>query len=138
MSDKEVDDMKRPGFDKWRDMAVDIYELYRKCAEELRDDLVVFFMAHVEPYDADGETHWRTKTAGQKLTKLNMNSKLSYNLYTAVERNGDNANYFFFTQSSGKNEARSVEGVLPYKMNNDLGEVLTLIRQKDLQIEDGK
>lgn len=67
-----------------------------------------------------------------------MNSKLAYNLYTAVERNGETASYYFYTQSSGKNEARSVENVLPYKMNNDLGEVLSLIRQKDLQIEDGK
>ena len=57
MSDKEVDDMRRPGYDKWRDMAIDIYELYRKCAEELREDLVVLFMAHIEPYEADGETH---------------------------------------------------------------------------------
>jgi hypothetical protein len=117
-------------------MAVEIYDLYRKCAEELRSDLVVFFMAHIEPYEADGETHWRTKTAGQKLTKLNLNSKLAYNLYTQVEREGSTPQYYFVTQTSGKNEARSVEGVLPPKMENNLGEVLYAIRKLDLGIED--
>lgn len=112
-----------------------MYDLYRKSANELRSDLVVFFMAHIESYDADGDTFWRTKTPGQKLTKLNLNSRLAYNLYTHVERDGSVPQYFFVTQTSGKNEARSVEGVLPPKMENNLGEVLKLIREKDLGIE---
>ena len=135
MNDKEMEEMGRSGYDKWKDMAVEIYELYRKSAEELRSDLVVFFMAHIEPYEADGETHWRTKTSGQKLTKLNLNSKLAYNLYTHVEREGNTPTYYFITQTSGRNEARSVENVLPLKLENDLGLVLESIRKYDLGIE---
>jgi len=62
------------------DLAKVIYDLYRHT-HNLRDDLIVFFMAHVEEYDVDGETHWRTKTNGKKLTKLNMHGKLTYNPY---------------------------------------------------------
>lgn len=139
MTDKEIDDAKIPGYNKWADLAADIYELYR-VAHSLRDDLIIVFMAHTEEYDVDGETHYRTKTNGKKLTKINLSSKLTYNLYTRLESNGDNepADYFFITQSNGKNEARSTKGVLPFKMPNDLYEVVKAIREKDLGIEDSQ
>jgi len=107
-----------------------------KTANELRDDLIVVFTSHIEPYDVDGTTHWRTKTGGKKLTNINLGGKVSYNLYTSVERNGENTEYFFLTQNNGRNEARSVAGVLPNKLPNDLGEVVHLIRKHDLNIED--
>lgn len=115
-------------------MATDIYELYN-LAHNLREDLIVIFMAHIEPFEVDGETHWRTKTNGKKLTKMNLNGKLSYNLYTQVERDGEHSQYYFITQSNGKTEARSVEGVLDYKIPNDLGLVVGLIRERDLNID---
>lgn len=73
------------------------------------------------------------KTNGQKLTKLNMNGKLNYNLYTQVEFVADDepAKYSLTTQSNGRNECRSAEGVLPFKMDNDLGLVAKLIRESD-------
>jgi hypothetical protein len=135
MSDKEMADSKKSGYDKWKDFAKEIYDLYA-LVPKLRKDLIVIFMAHIEPYEADGETYYRTKTGGQKLTKLNLNSKLAYNLYTKVERTGQHAEYTFITQSDGRNEARSVAGVLPYEMPNDLGEVVHLIRTKQLKLED--
>lgn len=134
MSDKEMAESKKVGFDKWLDYAKEIYDLY-SLVPKLRKDLIVVFVAHIEPYEADGETHYRTKTGGQKLTKLNLNSKLAYNLYTKVERSGEHAQYSFITQSDGKNEARSVAGVLPYEMPNDLGMVVNLIRTKQLKLD---
>lgn len=135
MSDKEIADRKRPGFDKWAEYASDIYDLY-SIANKLRDDLIVIFMAHIEEYQVDGSTFYRTKTGGQKLTKLNLNSKLTYNLYTQVEREGDKPMYYFITQNMGNTEARSTEGVLDIKMPNDLSEVVSRIRKYDLGIED--
>lgn len=129
MSDKEMAEAKKPGFDKWMNLALDIYELYT-LAGDLREDLFIITEMHIEPYDVDGETHWRGKYNGQKLTKLNMNGKLNYNLYTYVEHDELNGNsYYFVTQSNGKTEARSPEGVLPYKMNNDMAEVIQLIKE---------
>lgn len=112
-------------------LAVDIYELYNVAAE-LRDDLFITFEMHIESYEADGETHWRSKFNGQKLNKLNMNGKLNYNLYTSVEYDDINGNeYYFITQNNGRTEARSVEGVLPPKMENDINKVIELIVKSD-------
>lgn len=113
---------------------MDIYELYSEAAT-LRDDLIVVFCAHIEGYEQNGVTKYRTKHGGQKLTKLNMNGKLSYNLYTDVTVKSDGSReYWFITQNDGLTEARSVEGVLPLKMENDLGEVVHKIRLLDLGI----
>lgn len=125
---------KKTSYDKWMDLSGEVYDMY-DLVPKLREDLIVVFSAHIEPYEADGETHWRTKTPGQKLTKLNLSGKISYNLYTKVVRDGKNSTYSFITQSNGKNEARSVDGVLPYEMPNDLGEVIALIREHDLGIK---
>lgn len=115
------------------DLAAKVYDLYNFINDELREDLIVFVEAHIEPYEADGETHWRMKTNGQKLTKLNLNGKLNYNLYSHVEFVGNDqpAKFWLITQNNGRNECRSAEGVLPYKMPNDLGEVEKLIRESN-------
>lgn len=132
MTDKEVADSKRPSFDKWKDMAVDIYELYDMIRSDLRDDLIVFTMAHIEAYEVDGETNWRTKFNGKYATKLNLNSKLNYNLYAFVDRtNEEQGVYSLITQSNGKNEARSPMDVLPYKMENNLLSVVTAIASSE-------
>ncbi len=135
-NDMEMRDMKKSGYDRWRDLAMDVYELYT-IASELREDLIVVFGAHQEGYQEDGVTKYRTKHGGQKLTKVNLNSRLSYNLYTDVSTTSDNRReYWFITQTDGATEARSVQGVLPYKMPNDLGEVVGLIRKLDLGIQE--
>lgn len=131
MSDREMSEARKPGFDRWMNLAIDIYELYNLAAD-LRDDLFIITEMHIEPYDVDGETHWRGKYNGQKLTKLNMNGRLNYNLYTFVEYDELNGNtYHFITQNNGKTEARSPEGVLPFKMDNDMKQVLELIVESD-------
>lgn len=115
---------------------MDVYELYT-VSSELREDLIVVFCAHQEGYQEDGVTKYRTKHGGQKLTKVNLNSRLSYNLYTDVTTDSGNQRaYWFITQTDGATEARSVEGVLPLKMPNDLGEVVSLIRKLDLGIQE--
>lgn len=135
-NDMEMRDMKKSGYDKWKDFAMDVYELYT-IASQLRDDLIIVFCAHTESYQENGETYYRTKHGGQKSTKLNLNSRLSYNLYTdvTVSSSGERE-YWFITQTDGNTEARSVEGVLPYKMPNDLSMVVKLIREKDLGISE--
>lgn len=133
MSDKEMAERKKVGFDKWGEMAGEVYDLMGLLREIPRDDLVIFVTAHIEPYEVEGETYWRTKTNGQKLTKLNLNSRLNYNLYTRVEHNPvtEKNEYSFITQSDGKNEARSAFGVLPYKMPNDLEAVRKAILESE-------
>lgn len=109
-------------------MAIDIYELYDMIRADLREDLIVFATAHVEPFEVDGETNWRTKFNGKYTTKLNLNSKLNYNLYAYVDRPSEEQGiYSLITQSNGKNEARSPMGVLEYRVENDLLKVAQAI-----------
>lgn len=133
MSDYEMSQRKQSSFDKWMEMAAQVYDLLGLLREIPREDLVIFVTAHIEPYEVEGETYWRTKTNGQKLTKLNLNSRLNYNLYTHVEHNPitEKSEYQFVTQSNGKNEARSAFGVLPYKMPNDLEAVRKAILESE-------
>lgn len=131
-SDMVMLEMKKANFDQWKELAISIYELYDMIRSTLRSDLIVFCMAHIEPYDNNGFIHWRTKFDGKKLTKLNMSGKLNYNLYTKVESQGDGKNtYHLVTQSDGTTEARSTMDVLPYKMENNLLEVAKNIQEKD-------
>lgn len=57
MSNEEVEILKHPNRDAWKDLATDIYDLYRLIRQLSRPDLVVFVMAHIEPYDVNGITN---------------------------------------------------------------------------------
>lgn len=81
-------------------------------------------MAHSEPYEVNGVTHWRTMTNGKKLSKVNLNSFLAYNLYSKVHKGADGKmEYSLLTQSDGTTEARSNMDVFPEKIENNLEEV---------------
>jgi hypothetical protein len=132
-NDIQMLDMKKASHDAWKDFAVDIYELY-SMASELRDDLIIIFCAHtmVDPDSAKlGITKQITKMPGKMLTKVNLNGKLSYNLYTEVDNSLGAPEYNFVTQTDGTNEARSLKGVLPLRMPNDLSEVIRLIKENE-------
>lgn len=89
-------------------------------------------MAHCEPYEVNGMTKWRTMTNGKKLSKLNLNSFLRYNLYTEVDQKPDgSANYLLSTEGKGVTEARAVMGVFEQTIPNDL----EAIRQKIVEAE---
>ena len=124
MTTEEMAILENPSRDKWADLAAGIYDLYKLIREIPREDLVVFVMAHTEPYDVNGITHYRTMTNRKKLTKINLNSFLSYNLYTKVTKQPDGKMiYELVTTSDGTTEARAVMGVFPPVIPNDLEEV---------------
>jgi hypothetical protein len=133
MSDKEMSERKKKGYDKWMDLAGDIYDLYRLISV-LREDLTVFCIAHTEDYvGMDGITRQRLKTNGAKLTKLNLEGLTTYTLYTKVSR-GDAGNvYQFETQTNGFNTARSPEEVFETTViANDMALVDKSIRDYEL------
>jgi hypothetical protein len=101
MVDKEMLESKKLSYDKWMDLAKDIYELVSIC-NNLREDLVIYFMGHVTLYtDVDGNESKCLITNGKKLEKIKLESKFPVVLFGAVERgtNGDNK-YFFETQAN--------------------------------------
>lgn len=124
MTTEEMAILESPSRDKWADLAVDVWNLYKLIRETKREDLVVFVMAHSEPYEVNGVTHWRTMTNGKKLSKVNLNSFLAYNLYSKVHKGADGKmEYSLLTQSDGTTEARSNMDVFPEKIENNLEEV---------------
>lgn len=135
MNRKEREDIDSKGYDKWNDYAVVAYDLYQ-LSSQLREDLIIFVAAHIEPYeDANGEVSYRMQIGGKKLkTRWNLHGKVNYNFYTHVEDKGDGEfKYHFLTQTDGKNEARSTYGVFDeYKIPNDLSYVVENIWTKDL------
>lgn len=130
MSDKEMADRKVKGHDKWVDYAGEIYDLFRLIGE-LRDDLIVFCLAHTEYYQsAEGVWKTRMKTGGAKLTKLNIEGLSSYTLYTKVDRGEDySCTYSLETMNSGNNTGRSPEGCFKPIIPNDFGFISKTIRE---------
>ena len=118
-------------------MAEQAYELYDMIRDDLRDDLIVFIMAHVQVITTtkpDGTTvsRYTTKYPGKKLTTLSMNSKLNYILYTRVEDMGNGEiKHQFVTQNDGTTEARSSYGVFPLYIDNNLEEVRRAIQEAE-------
>lgn len=132
MTTEEMAILESPSRDKWSDLAVDVWNLYKLIREIKREDMVVFVMAHTEPYEVNGVTHWRTMTNGKKLTKVNLNAFLSYNLYSKVNKQSDGKmEYSLITQSDGTSEARSLMGVFDEKIPNDL----EMVRKTVLEAE---
>ena len=130
MSDKEMRERKKNGFDKWMDYAGEIYDLYSLAGSEtLRDDLIVIFIGHVEIYEDNFKKRWRLKTGGTKLTKLNVEGKLSYTFYTEVSFKDKKPIYKFVTQTDGTNTARTPEGCFEYQIDNNLGFIVNTIKE---------
>lgn len=117
MNDKEMNDIKKKSYDKWADMAQQIYDLISFCNLELRDDIIVYFGGHVTLYsDIDGNESKCLITNGRKLEKIKLESKLPIVLFTAVERGlSGKHNYKFETQanrSTGKSPMGMFEDFL--------------------------
>lgn len=131
------------GYDMWRDLAADCYSLYSFCNKQIPpsgiDDVIIVFFAHIESFKAvdplNGMETMAIRTAfpSKSATKQQLSKFLSYNIMTVVDMNEEPENrYKFRTQTTGADEVRSVYGVLPFMMPNNLAEVIRLIREKDL------
>ena len=130
MVDKEMLESKKLTFDKWMDLAKDVYELITVC-NGLRDDLVIYLMGHVTLYtDVDGNESKCLVTNGRKLEKIKLESKLPVVLFGSVERgmNGDNK-YYFETQSSRSTGKTPIGMFNEFKIPNSLKLVDDKIRE---------
>lgn len=135
MNVQERNDMKKAGYNKWEDYAQIVFDIYNMAYNELREDLIVVFLAHIEPYDGPhGQIMYRTAIAGRKSqTRWNTAAHLNYNLYTQVNTDGEEIEWGFLTQTDGINQARSKYGVFDsYKIPNDFCLVFENIWTRDL------
>ena len=102
------------GWDKFSEMQFDYFKVL-DALKELPDDVIVYFMSHIETTD-DGVT--KIKTIGKALDKyITIEGMFMIVLGTKVA----DGNYYFITQTNGKNTLKSPAGMFPsYAVDNDL------------------
>lgn len=102
------------GWDKFSEMQFDYFKVL-DALKELPDDVIVYFMSHIETTD-DGVT--KIKTIGKALDKyITIEGMFMVVLGTKVA----DGNYYFITQTNGKDTLKSPAGMFPrYAVDNDL------------------
>jgi len=127
--DREMLESKKLTFDKWNDLAKEIYEMI-SVANGLRNDLVVYFMGHVGLYtDVDGNESKCLITNGKKLEKIKLESKLPIVLFGAMERGIDGNNSYYFETQANRSTGKTPLGMFSdFKIPNSLSLVDSAIR----------
>jgi len=130
MVDKEMLESKKLSFDKWADLAKDIYEII-SIANGLRDDLIIYFTGHVTLYtDVDGNESKCLITNGRKLEKIKLESKFPIVLFGHVEKGSNGDNKYYFETQSNRSTAKTPLGMFKeFKIPNSLSLVDSKIRE---------
>ena len=128
--DKEMLESKKLTFDKWQDLAKDIYELISIC-NGMRDDLVIYFTGHVTLFtDVDGNESKCLITNGRKLEKIKLESKLPIVLFGTVDRGSNGNNKYYFETQTNRSTAKTPLGMFSdFKIPNSLAFVDSTIRE---------
>lgn len=110
------------GFDKFNGIAENFYKLVNDKIKNLRDDLDIILMGHEEIDNNTGRS--KMKTLGKLLDeKICVEGLFSIVLNTLVNNDG----YFFQTQNTGYNTAKSPYGMFEPLEPNDLKEIINKI-----------
>ena len=116
MIDAEMVKMKEKGYDKWSELAQDIWEILSNCLG-MRQDLCIICMFHSEDIqDDNGSHHYRIKTAGRKLQKIQLETRFPVLLFSKCE----GGKYFFETQSNFSTAKSPMELFKEMRIENDL------------------
>ena len=129
MLDKELLETKKLTYDKWADLAKEIYSLIVDI-NSLRKDLVVYLMGHVTLYtDVDGNESKCLITNGKKLEKIKLESKMPVVLFGKVDRGTQGDNKFFFETQSNRSTGKTPIGMFEeFQIPNSLALVDSTIR----------
>lgn len=117
------DRAKETGYGKFTDFALDFYSLIQYVINDLPDDVIVYFLHHVERTETG---IIKAKTLGKMLdSQLTLEGLFSIVLYCQTDGN----NHWFIAQSDGYTTAKSPMEMFPVKIDNDLKAVDTAIRE---------
>lgn len=101
------------GFEKFTQIGAALARISRTPIK-LRDDLMVFFLTHVEEgTDIEGRKRYKAKTIGKMIDeKLTLEGLFTIVLFCKAKKDKDgNINYVFETQNSGDNTCKSPKGM---------------------------
>ena len=100
------------GYEKFNILAKNYYDLIQTC-QELRDDLTVVFISHIENIGTEIDPEYRLWTTGKMLSnQINLDGLFSYIIYSEryVDDKDDQVKYRFKTRTDGNDTCRSVAG----------------------------
>lgn len=114
--------IQEKGWEKWNDIQGDFFNIIKE-AESLPDDVIVYFLSHIE-HNEDGFE--KIKTMGKMLDeKITIEGLFTIVLKTLVK----DGTYSFVTQNNGMDTVKSPIGMFDsYAIDNDLKYVDTKIR----------
>lgn len=125
MLDAEMERVREKGYEKWVDLADNVYGLIQ-MANMMRDDLTVIFVGHAETITDDaGYTHTRMKTNGRKLEKIVLESKFS----TVLLAKGNNGQYIFETQARNSTAKTPMGCFETPEIDNDITKVIKALEE---------
>lgn len=123
MAFDSFDKAKEVGYGKFTDMAVNFEKLVEFVINGLADDIIVYFLHHVELAD-NGK--YKAKTIGKMLdNQLTLEGLFSVVLFCTADEN----RHYFITQSKGISTAKSPEEMFEDEIENDLKFVDKTIRE---------
>jgi hypothetical protein len=123
---------KEKGFDKYTDLALEVYNILASL-DNLRQDLTCIIIGHVQnDYDAVGEKRTSFKVIGGKLIgeKIEVEGMFNEVFYSEVVMEDGKPNYYFRTQSNGKDTCKSSRGLFDeLYIPNDFKFILDRIKE---------
>lgn len=123
---------KSKGFDKWDELASDVYNIINIINDKLRNDIVVYVLAHTEVRSGEsGFPEEKLVVQGKKLERYTLESFSKVVLYAEIIKNhGQKNSYMFRTVSSGEDSCKSPIDMFDKDyINNNLAEVDKSIRE---------
>jgi hypothetical protein len=128
-SARVMKDANIKGFDKWMDLAKDVFDQLVAKEAILREDLNLIIIAHTTiGVDVEGNPQITLHTPGKLLeNNIKIPSYFTYVLHTVVTMEDDKPTYQFLTNRDGNRLAKSPEECLPLMIDNDYKMVLDLI-----------
>jgi hypothetical protein len=120
------------GFDKWSKMAAAQYDLINTVNDVMRDDIIVYLIAHPEThYDDSGFSSERIGVQGKMLERFVPESFSTIVLYSEIVKTPGQPNrHVFRTVSSGNDTCKTpLEMFDEDLIDNDLVDVNNKIRE---------
>ena len=117
LSNATFKDALTKGYEKFTIQAKNYYDLIESCLN-LRDDITVIFISHIENCGTDIDPNYRLYTTGKMLTNaVNLDGLFSYLLYAEryIPDGEDDVKYHIKTRTDGNDTCRSVAGCFAEK-----------------------
>lgn len=130
MIDKEMLESGKLTYDKWADLAKEIYVII-STANGLREDLIIYLLGHVTLYtDVDGNESKCLVTNGRKLEKIKLESKLPIVIFGGIEKDSSGNNKHYFETQANRSTAKTPIGMFKeFNIPNSLRLVDDTIRK---------